>query len=819
MNPDHSSSDESPEPTSQPPSKVDIQSSPRSTAATTNPFANPKSQQQSSSLLPSTPENTATLGLDHSLGSGTSPTQPTIVTQSPEDGQHGFSKIFPHTTQASGLDTMMSSAPTTGQQPPVSEQTTTVTAVLNEAGKTTTDPQRGSTSVPPVVTTTHGGVQITPKIPPSDIRQPPSAAEPTLTPTDKNVMPLERQSSSSVPPEVVTGSPEEIVTTSKPTSTEIQLPSSRQSTTSTGHTTAVPPEHQPGRFITPSVRTEAPGEPETTPSLASTEGQHSSFSGTPTTVAPKGAVTTVPRSQAGGSSTLPPGMINPHGRIDTTPKSASSASQSSLFPGQSTPVTAVPNKTEKTAIPPEREPTSSASPSPKIVTDSPEEVDTASRSTPSEAHHPLSSGQPTSVNGSVEGIHTTVPPPQRQTSSSFSPPAITKPQKGVDTTPRPNPSSGHQPSLPGHTTPIGPAKIGDTTQTVPHSEAGLPMSSTVTTETSTSHEGISRTTEPGTPSLHQKSSAEPKLTTRMPLVIVDGVMNPDVKMPDDIQTLEQVTTVSSSPETTPTSTETFTSSPSSRKFSQNPEFVSNTPASVTPTDMPSTVPNRPIHRLGTNEMGKMNTPTRSRSREEVGFTRSTAPADVTSFASTSSPLFPTSVNGPRSPETTSLSTTGSPLIPDRRTVPSGAPSDHVTNTPSPSFTRTFPSPSPTNPLHSTEFDRSTTAPSTAPRSSSQSTSSTNAPPTTLSTSIPEQDINPPNIADSGIRSTTEDDLSVVVESFESTTGSPNDLAPKKRGRCTLSDRSMCHELAICEIATGACRCKDGFTGDGYTNCT
>ncbi|RCN25173.1 hypothetical protein ANCCAN_29116, partial [Ancylostoma caninum] len=511
------------------------------------------------------------------------------------------------------------------------------TAVPNEAGKATSDPQRGSTSNPPVVRTTHGGVHITPKIPPPDSRQPPATAEPTLTTTDKNVMPLERQPSTSVSPEVITGSPEEIVTTSKPTSTEIQLPSSRQSTTGSGH---VPPEHQPGRFVTPSVMTEAPGEPDTTPSLASTESQHSSFSGTPTAVAPKGAVTTVARGQAGSSSTLPPDMINPRGRIDTTPKSASSASQSSPFPGQPTSVTAVPNKTEKTAVPPEREPTSSESP--KIVTESPEKVDTASRSTPSEAHQPLSSGQPASVNGPVEGIHTTAPPPQRQTNSSFSPPAITGPQKEVNTTSRPTPSSGHQPSFPGHTTPIhGPTKIGDTTQTVPHSGAGLPMSSTVTTKTSTSHEGISRTTEPETPSLHQKSSAEPKPTTRMPLVIVDGVMNPDVKMPDDIQTLEQVTTVSSSPNTIPTSTETFNSSPSSRKFSQNPEFVSNTPASVTPTAMPSTVPNRPIHRLSTNEVGKMNTPTRSRSREEIGFTRSTAPADVTSFASTTSPLLPT----------------------------------------------------------------------------------------------------------------------------------------------------------------------------------
>ncbi|KAJ1366550.1 hypothetical protein KIN20_027231 [Parelaphostrongylus tenuis] len=75
------------------------------------------------------------------------------------------------------------------------------------------------------------------------------------------------------------------------------------------------------------------------------------------------------------------------------------------------------------------------------------------------------------------------------------------------------------------------------------------------------------------------------------------------------------------------------------------------------------------------------------------------------------------------------------------------------------------------------------------------------------------------LADTGLHSTTEDDLSVIIQSFENTTDVANDQLYRGSGRCSSSDRSMCHELAICEIVTGSCRCKDGYTGDGYTNCT
>uniref|UniRef100_A0A1I7X8T5 EGF-like domain-containing protein n=1 Tax=Heterorhabditis bacteriophora TaxID=37862 RepID=A0A1I7X8T5_HETBA len=105
-------------------------------------------------------------------------------------------------------------------------------------------------------------------------------------------------------------------------------------------------------------------------------------------------------------------------------------------------------------------------------------------------------------------------------------------------------------------------------------------------------------------------------------------------------------------------------------------------------------------------------------------------------------------------------------------------------------------------------------------------SSTNAPLPHLSTtalhdmSVPKispiDNRLPNNIEPNAPNLTTEDDLTVNVLS-EATTP-PNDVG-MKNARCSYSDRTMCHDLAICEIATGACRCKDGFEGDGYHNCT
>ncbi|XGW14216.1 hypothetical protein V3C99_000497 [Haemonchus contortus] len=115
-------------------------------------------------------------------------------------------------------------------------------------------------------------------------------------------------------------------------------------------------------------------------------------------------------------------------------------------------------------------------------------------------------------------------------------------------------------------------------------------------------------------------------------------------------------------------------------------------------------------------------------------------------------------------------------------------------------------------LHTTHPVISSTAPSTAPsRPITDAPTSSIAPPKSYFT---EPDI----FIDSELHSTTEDDLKVVVESFESTAAPTGDIQVTNR-RCSSIDRSMCHELAICEVATGSCRCKDGFAGDGYTNCT
>ncbi|KAK6023089.1 hypothetical protein OSTOST_11187 [Ostertagia ostertagi] len=118
------------------------------------------------------------------------------------------------------------------------------------------------------------------------------------------------------------------------------------------------------------------------------------------------------------------------------------------------------------------------------------------------------------------------------------------------------------------------------------------------------------------------------------------------------------------------------------------------------------------------------------------------------------------------------------------------------------------SPPPSFTLHTTVPVVSSTAPSRPV---------TDAPTSTTAPSKPDF-IEPDILIDSELHSTTEDDLKVVVESFETTLPPPNEGQVTNK-RCSSTDRSMCHELAICEVATGSCRCKDGFTGDGYSNCT
>ncbi|VDK63228.1 unnamed protein product [Cylicostephanus goldi] len=209
--------------------------------------------------------------------------------------------------------------------------------------------------------------------------------------------------------------------------------------------------------------------------------------------------------------------------------------------------------------------------------------------------------------------------------------------------------------------------------------------------------------------------------------------------------------------------------------------------------------------------GKMAMPPRIR--------HTTTPTDTSSREASTQSSFPTLTNLPRSfssmrtrPPTRTFPFTRGPRItfrPRIRTFPHRVLPTISTFAPPPS-----PSPTPITlqRIVTSTPTAPTTAPSTAPLSTFAPRSTSNHPPLnpTHSVKFPEM----------GLKTTTEDDLSVVVESFGSTTGIPSDASSLgKHGRCTPSDRSMCHELAICEIATGACRCKDGFSGDGYSNCT
>ncbi|XGW14233.1 hypothetical protein V3C99_000510 [Haemonchus contortus] len=173
-------------------------------------------------------------------------------------------------------------------------------------------------------------------------------------------------------------------------------------------------------------------------------------------------------------------------------------------------------------------------------------------------------------------------------------------------------------------------------------------------------------------------------------------------------------------------------------------------------------------------------------------TSSTAPVE-TSGTTSSKPSFEFQTTGGETSTTSAPSDATSPTVSTRKDTtgdltssPTGPNQPTVTVTPREDHTNTS----------------ITVATTTAPTSTKSSTAST----TVSSTSKPE------------LHSTTEDDLKVVVESFESTSAPTGEVQVTNR-RCSSIDRSMCHELAICEVATGSCRCKDGFAGDGYTNCT
>ncbi|KAK6053705.1 hypothetical protein COOONC_08792 [Cooperia oncophora] len=160
---------------------------------------------------------------------------------------------------------------------------------------------------------------------------------------------------------------------------------------------------------------------------------------------------------------------------------------------------------------------------------------------------------------------------------------------------------------------------------------------------------------------------------------------------------------------------------------------------------------------------------------------------------TTSPTFATSdgvTHDKRSSTVGNELTNTTPPSPPSFTVPSASQ-------PHPSFT-----------LHTTVSVPVSTAPSRPV---------TNAPTSTTAPSKPNS-IQPDIFIDSELQSTTEDDLKVVVDSFKTTLVPPSEGQVSNK-RCSSSDRSMCHELAICEVATGSCRCKDGFIGDGYGNCT
>ncbi|VDM67839.1 unnamed protein product [Strongylus vulgaris] len=278
-----------------------------------------------------------------------------------------------------------------------------------------------------------------------------------------------------------------------------------------------------------------------------------------------------------------------------------------------------------------------------------------------------------------------------------------------------------------------------------------------------------------------------------PTVNIDGGINTNVTTPGDVN-MPVLSSVSTQRETTSTS---VTSSPS-KHFSIMPSSPGIAPETVES----STTTEEAIVSRVPSEKGQMLT--------SLQVNETTTPENNLSSASTH-PSFPTLISFPASSSFKTVPISKTSSIPTRRPFTPISPrrSSH----------KQFQSISTSTTSHSppkiTLQRIFTPAPSIAP---STLPSSTSAPESTPS--MPPLDPTDfPDFPESGLKTTTEDDLSVVIESFESTTEFPNDLAPGKRGRCTSSDRSMCHELAICEIATGACRCKDGFTGDGYTNCT
>ncbi|KAK6744764.1 hypothetical protein RB195_011467 [Necator americanus] len=315
---------------------------------------------------------------------------------------------------------------------------------------------------------------------------------------------------------------------------------------------------------------------------------------------------------------------------------------------------------------------------------------------------------------------------------------------------------------------------------------------------------------------HQQFFTGSQTTTRMHLVKVDGSMNPGLKTPVGTDTSEfPATKTDTSISFTEPSATLSTIIPSGIQTSTlNPTVGFSTPHSQTPSDVSVTKPDN-----SNSENQKIQAPPKTRNDgEQPNVSHSKVPVDASTFTSSTITSLPTLSWEHTSPTSEFMSSPASLFIPDREPIPSKVspqpPSHTLFSSPSTAFP---PSSLPTT-LHPAEFEL-TTAPPTAHSSPPQPSSFTDAPTNTHITSSVDQGINPPDVTENGLKATTEDDLSVVVESFESTTGSPNDLPQQKQGRCSASDRTMCHELAICEIATGACRCKDGFTGDGYNNCT
>ncbi|PIO76198.1 RNA polymerase Rpb1 repeat protein [Teladorsagia circumcincta] len=408
-----------------------------------------------------------------------------------------------------------------------------------------------------------------------------------------------------------------------------------------------------------------------------------------------------------------------------------------------------------------------------------------SSSTTSQTHNPdrhLSSRPTNRVTGSIE--HTTRPetPATRKPTIPGLP---SRPNEGATPTREPNLSSTEKPEKPEQTHELGGRVSVTPRPDVPDRLPSSPERSSTSSSTSespsqgtTTGSKLAPTPRPNDGGIHgpeipgsPNGANEKASTTSKPNV-------PNAQQPGTS------TTPAGPPTTSTEQTEGFlvnrtqTTGPMIKIDGEmNPEQTA--PDSVTPPNRKGFSTSSTIRVVD----GRVPTPTREQDRQNFTTT-------LPEILSTTPPTFSSNGATVVNEKTSSTFEVG----PTNATISS---SSSPTASSPPSFT-----------LHTTVPVVSSTAPSRPV---------TDAPTSTTAPSKPDF-IEPDILIDSELHSTTEDDLKVVVESFETTSPPPNEGQVTNK-RCSSTDRSMCHELAICEVATGSCRCKDGFTGDGYANCT